>query len=178
MKKPKAEDVRQHCVTHVPYQPWCPTCVSGRGLARPHHQGAQIDAEVSQINRVVWDWAFLRDRVGAPLLSVLVGIDHRTSLRAAIVCTDRRATNAETIDAVLTALRRMGHHGTLELRSDGEPALMELLRNVAAKRKAQTVFKLCAPSDSQANGRIERTVRSVEEATRVLEIVPVLFRDF
>ena len=170
VKKPKAEDVRQHCVTHVPYQPWCPTCVSGRGLARPHHQGAQIDAEVSQISRVVWDWAFLRDRVGAPLLSVLVGIDHRTSLRAAIVCTDRRATNAETIDAVLTALRRMGHHGTLELRSDGEPALMELLRNVAAKRKAQTVVKRSAPSDSQSNGRIERTVRSVEEATRVLKI--------
>ena len=62
--KPRAEEVRRHVLTHVPYQPWCGVCVAGRGLAQPHRRTEPVVAEDSGIRRVAWDWAFFRDAEG------------------------------------------------------------------------------------------------------------------
>ena len=71
---------------------------------------------------------------------------------------------------MLHALQRFGHHGNVELRSDGEPALVELLRHVAERRRSTTVIRRSPPADSSSNGKVERAVRAVEEAARVLKI--------
>ena len=88
----------------------------------------------------------------------------------AIPTLDRRANNVDTVNAIVQALRRMGHHGALELRTDGEPSLLELMRNVAEKRGGQTLLQRSPAYDSQSNGRVERAVRGVEELSRVLKI--------
>ena len=72
---------------------------------------------------------------------MLIGIDHRSSERVAIPTRDRRANNVETIESIIQALQRMGHHGPLELRTDGEPSLVELMRNVAEKRGAIPFYR-------------------------------------
>ena len=104
------------------------------------------------------------------LLNVLVGVDHRTSSRVALISENRLGNNAATISRVLKCLQQLGHHGRVQLTSDGEPALMDLLRHVAERRPAQTLLLRSPPYDSQSNGRVERTVRSIEEICRTLKL--------
>ena len=55
----------------------------------------------------------------------------------------------------------MGHHGPVCLRSDGEPALRNLLSNVAATCKSVTILEHGPRDDPQANGRAEGAVRAM-----------------
>ena len=71
----------------------------------------------------------------------------------------------------LRDFKRLGHNGDMVLRSDGEPALVDLTKELAKGRaNRRTVIEHSVPGDSQENGSMERGVRSVEEMTRVLKI--------
>ena len=106
------------------------------------------------------DWVQMRDGEGERILNVLVGIDHLIAQKFAIAAEDKLSNNVETIRAVLTALRRFGHHGTVELQCDNEPALMALLRNVAVARDVPTLISNSPPFESQSNGRAESCSRN------------------
>jgi hypothetical protein len=60
----------------------------------------------------------------------------------------------------------MGHSNSVTLRSDGEPALVDLLNKIAEKRLGIIVVEHSV-RDSKANGIIERGVRSLEELVRL-----------
>ena len=170
VRRPRHEEISEHRLTHLPYRAWCDECVAGRGVARPHRRHAAVDPDTSEIERVVFDWAFLRDAEGGELLNVLVGVDHRTSTKVTIIAEDRRGNNMKTVDDALACLRRMGHFGRLELRTDGEPAIQDLMAEIAARRPGPTTLQRTPPYDSQSNGRIERSVRSIEELARVMKL--------
>ena len=71
-------------------------------------------------------------------------------------------------DRVKKDLYRMGHYGRLIIRSDGEPAIVALLEEVARRRAgAVTVLEKSPKGDSQSNGLAERSVRGLEEMLRV-----------
>ena len=112
----------------------------------------------------------MRDREGEQLAPVLVGVDHQSGHYIVVPTENRLSNNPSTISQVLWSLRRLGHYGGLELQTDGEPALVELMENVAAQRDTPTVMRRSPVGDSQSNGRVERAVRSVEELARVLKL--------
>ena len=112
----------------------------------------------------------MRDRTGGDTINVLVGVDKQTSLKMVVVAKDRTAGNEATVAEVIGGLRQMGHYGTLIIKTDGEPSLVELMTRVATKREAGTVLQRSPPHDSQANGLVERAVRSVEEQTRTIKL--------
>ena len=35
-KLPSAEGISEHSLAHLPYRPWCPHCVRGKGKSMPH----------------------------------------------------------------------------------------------------------------------------------------------
>ena len=56
VKKPAAHRVREHELTHVPFEPWCDTCVAARGLAKPHRQQGNIpQVSTGHVNPVHFD---------------------------------------------------------------------------------------------------------------------------
>ena len=64
----------------------------------------------------------------------------------------------------------MSYFGRVVLRSDGEPAIKDLMSEVArARGDAETAIENTAPGDSRANGYAERAVRSVEEQVRAIK---------
>ena len=66
-------------------------------------------------------------------------------------------------------LRKLGYRHHVILKSDGEPAITDLISEVARIRKGvPTTCETSASRDSRANGLAERAVRSVEEQIRVL----------
>ena len=59
--QPKQSEVRDHNLTHLPFQSWCGQCVRGRGVAQPHRR---LRPQHPDLDRVIFDWSFLRDREG------------------------------------------------------------------------------------------------------------------
>ena len=145
IRKPSRAEVSQHEVTHLPYRSWCDLCVSGRGLSSPHKTKSPYDtAEDTRIAKVAFDWAFFRDKVGDQTLNVLVGVDLHSSARFAITASNRMSNNPKTLNQMILYLKRLGHHGNLEIQTDGEPALIELVQNLAAQRDTNVAKKSCS----------------------------------
>eukprot|EP00972_Heterocapsa_arctica_P111454 16408734-Heterocapsa_arctica.AAC.1 len=68
-KAPSSLEVERHALVHVPYMPWCSTCVRGRGRDAPHH-----GAPVRGIPLVQWDCTFFKTMEKQDVLSpILVG---------------------------------------------------------------------------------------------------------
>ena len=57
---PSAEEQRAHELTHVPFAPWCETCVTARGRATPHPTAVAVPEERTP-NPIVWDYAFFNE---------------------------------------------------------------------------------------------------------------------
>ena len=72
---------------------------------------------------------------------------------------------------VLRDLRKMGHYGTLRVKTDQESSITDLLKAVAKERgDAKTVLEHAARSDSKGHGQAEKAVQSIEEMVRTLMI--------
>ena len=68
-------------------------------------------------------------------------------------------------------LRKMGYYGLVVIKTDQEPALLDLAREVAQRRgNSRTVLESAPRGDSQGNGHAERAVKSVEEVVRLQKL--------
>ena len=70
--KPSQKERDRHELTHMPYQPWCSTCVASRGLDDQHRRRPAVpdDPRHAQTPKVHFDWGFLgRDRALPSCLS-------------------------------------------------------------------------------------------------------------
>ena len=65
-------------------------------------------------------------------------------------------------------VKKFGYHHKILVRSDGEPAIKDLLNRVSGLRPSETILENSPPGDSKANGRGERAVRSIEKQTRII----------
>ena len=52
---PKAEEVEEHNVTHLPFRSWCPHCVKGKAKGKKH----ESSKEKSEIAQVSIDYMFM-----------------------------------------------------------------------------------------------------------------------
>ena len=93
-----------------------------------------------------------------------------SGLKSAIIAKDKTSTNPHTIQEVLRCLKQMGHHGSVTIQTDSEGSLLELMRQVACQRDSPTFLRRTPKEDSQANGRVERAIRSMEESSRTQKL--------
>ena len=56
--QPTLSQFLNHCVTHYPYQSWCPYCVEGWGRESGH---SRVTRESSATLTISFDYAFLSD---------------------------------------------------------------------------------------------------------------------
>ena len=120
-----------------------------------------------------FDYCFLRNRQGEESLTVLVGKDRQTNCFIAHAVPTKGTRDDWVALQIARDIRRLGYGDGMRvlLRSDGEPAIQALMREVARMRgDSPTVIENSPPSDSKANGLAERAVRSIEEQVRVLKI--------
>ena len=62
-------------------------------------------------------------------------------------------------------LELLGHHGQVTLKPDQEPAIVDVLREIANLRGSRgTLLERSTVADSQSNGFIERGIRSNDES--------------
>ena len=167
---PPAEEIKRHKVSgHCPYRSWCEDCIRGAATMDPHLARGDPISNVPEFHS---DYAFFRDRKGDKLnkVVVLVSRDRGSLGLAAHVVPKKRTGSGWIIGQYERDLRKFGHRTKITLRSDGEPAIVDLLRKVGEAREAETLLEQSPGGDSKANGRAEQAVQTVEKATRVIKI--------
>ena len=164
VRPPSDAEIRAHSRTHLPFRSWCNHCVAGRAPNLPHKS---IAREVLR-EEVSFDYCFLKDFVGGDSQSVIVGKDRRTGIIVAHVVPSKGASVEWLVPQLVRDLQKMGYYGMVTLKTDQEPAIRDLMKEVAqARGEVRTVLEASPPGESQANGHAERAIRSVEEIVRV-----------
>ena len=162
--EPTAEERADHEILHVPYRSWCPECVSAAGKASPHRQQSEEERAVPGHHLDYW---FMRDGPSQDSVPVVVMKDASTKTFAAHVC--QQKGNVEWVaERICEDLDNIGHP-RVSLKSDQEPALVDLIKEVKAKRDKlmkETILENSKAYDSQSNGTAERAVQSVERIVR------------
>ena len=128
-RPPTEEEVRRHRATHLPFRSWCPECIAGAANDWPHLR--RTESEKLEVAEVHLDYCFPRDAIGGESVVVLVARDRETKMTTAHVVPAKGADIEWIAEQVCRDLLKFGHHGDLVLKSDQEPAITELLREVA-----------------------------------------------
>ena len=164
-KGPTPQEVEEHEETHLPYRKWCAVCVAARGKD-DGHPGREVSEDCKEVHL---DYCFLRNRKGEEYATVLALKDRLSKLLCGHVVPNKGASVEWVISQALRDLQKMGHSNSVILRSDGEPALVDLLNQIAERRAGTTVVEH-SDLDSKANGFIERGIQSLEELARLYKI--------
>ena len=131
-RPPSDAERRAHCRTHLPFRSWCSICVQGRAADAPHRRGLRAQEEPQ--DAVSFDYCFLRDFSAGDYISMLVGRDRRTNMLLTHVVPMKGACVEWLIPQVVRDLERLGYYNMVTLKSDGEHALVDVMRAVAQAR--------------------------------------------
>ena len=123
--QPTEEERRHHELTHMPFRSWCPHCVQGRQDSLPHRPSPTT---VLAVPEVAMDYCFLGRARSPSSATVLIMKDRGSrSILASVVQSKGRGLD-ETVTQAAANIRRLGHYGRVILKTDGEPAIMDLRR--------------------------------------------------
>ena len=112
----------------------------------------------------------IRDRSSVP---VLVASVRKKGLLFAHVVPHKGGSHKEVIKLIIKDLTRCGFYGKVILKGDQEPAIEDLMREVArARGSAETVLEFSPVRDSSGNGLAEKGVQTLEGLirTHILEL--------
>ena len=68
-REPSEFEKQKHNLTHIPFQPWCTSCVKGKAQAEPHRRTERI-IEDSELPVIQCDYLMLKDTAGTGGLKV------------------------------------------------------------------------------------------------------------
>ena len=163
--RPGAEAVRQHNLTHCPYQSWCEVCVASKDKSDHYHKEApeQKDTDVA---RVQMDFTFVGaegsfvDEPRAKSTVIMVICKDDGNLAATVV---RTKTDEYGIELVL---RFLNNYERVEIKTDGEPSIMEIARRVQSRRDRMTSLAQSSVGGHQEVGAVERANGAIQAQLR------------
>ena len=162
--EPTAAEIEEHNITHLPYRNWCPVCVKARGKEDAHRR-----EERQPIARVHIDYWFMRDKRGGDLIPVAAMKDETNKVFKAHIVPMKG--NVDMVAEKLALdIEDMGHKDEVTVKSDQEPALLDLVNAIAKSRRGITHKEKAKARDSQSNGTAERAVQSVEGMVRTMKL--------
>ena len=175
---PSRAEVLQHRLKHHPYRDWCPHCVRGKGREDRHTRSTQKE-EFLGVPKLATDYFYIGQR--RPLgrqerqeaeeeaerdgqTPVIVIKDTRSKAIFAHACPCKGAHKA-VVGRIIEDLDALGYRRVL-VRSDGEPALLDLWSKVKEQWWGEVVKVESANGDHNSNGDAEQAVQKVEDEVR------------
>ena len=165
--RPSQREVDEHMLTHIPFRSWCPHCVRGKSKAAAHRKHDMSDQDIPVISV---DYMYMEPpkedkELGMP---ILVMKDRRTGwIQSSVV--PRKGKCAHAIKEVCRGLDTLGYKQVV-LKSDQEPAIMELKACVKRERGEDTIMEESPGYDSKSNGEIERAIQTVQGQVRTMKV--------
>ena len=175
---PSREEVLQHRLKHHPYRSWCPHCVRGKGREDKHTGSKQKD-EYFGVPKISSDYFYIGQRRPTGReerreaeeeaerdgqTPVIVMKDSRSKGIFAHACPAKGAHPA-VVGKIIEDLNALGYRRIL-VRTDGEPALLDLWRKVKEQWWGEVVKVESATGDHNSNGDAEQAVQKVEDEVR------------
>ena len=133
---PDEETQRKHQLTHVPYAPWCESCIAFR--ARPDRRERDDSARVTGVPCVSLDFCYTRahgdDQVPQDVVSALwlVMVCSHGGFVGCIPLKSKSQINLIARE-VMNFIQLLGHHDVV-LQADNEGATRQILRVVVSAR--------------------------------------------
>ena len=161
---PTQQEIDAHEATHLPYRSWCAVCVAGRRDNAPHKPMADEDRSVPEVGM---DYCFIRRAAEPDTTTVLVVKDRFSRAIRAHVLGFNGTCLEEASQIAAGAISQFGHKGSIAVKTDNEPALVDL-RNEVIKKLHVGVMVIKPPvGESQSNGSIEGCVKTFKGLLRV-----------
>ena len=124
--------------------------------------------ETLTVPEVHLDYCFSREVAGQDYSVVLVGKDRETKLILAHVVPFKGGDTEWVSEQVCRDLRKFGISGDVVFKTDQEPALVDLMKQICALRpSSRSCLTHSGVGDSKGNGLAERAVQPLEEMIRV-----------
>ena len=176
--KPTKKEIEEHAVTHLPFRSWCPQCVMGKAKDDPHRK---VEQEVKEAGMpiVTIDYMYLGKRGESESkeeyesksnsVPTIVMRCHRTKSTFAHVCKNKGASDTWIVKRLAKDIDSLGY-GAVILRSDNEPAIIQLQEAIKNQRNAHTKCENSEVGDSRANGVAEKAVQEVKGQVRTMLI--------
>ena len=179
--QPTREEFERHQATHTPCAPWCKHCLAARAVRSQHPSKGRKAIVVPDIDtgsgptKVSMEYMYLHERKGKYKESThnpphMVMIEHTKGR-----CWAYRVPNKGIMDDAHWFPERMVQdldnagmrHTKIQLKSDQEPAIVSVQRAIQDMRPE--VIPTNSPvGESECNGRVENTIRRIQEKVRVL----------
>jgi hypothetical protein len=160
--KPKADEVKEHEFTHLPYRSWCRHCVRGRGKEMSHKK-VKEHGEMLEFHL---DFMFPGDEKEAGnTLTALAMKERHTGMTMATVIPDK-STGRFVTERIGAFLHEVGGlHGDIILKSDQEAsakAVVDAVTRLKAEKGSGRVVPEGSPvASSASDGVVERGIQSV-----------------
>ena len=149
---PEIEKLKRR-LTHIPFQPWCTSCVKGKAQAEPHKRTERI-IEDSELPVIQCDYFMLEDVAGTGGLKVLSM--HVRTFGYGISTVVEMKGPTDTF-ATVWAVKLLNFLGLSDgiLQCDPEPSLTKWAESVKSKRPERTVIRSSPRRSHQSNGGVE-----------------------
>ena len=185
--QPSAAMIAEHNLTHIPYRSWCECCVRGKDKRRPSRKlcGAYSNSDNA---RVRMDYAYLTENVegtdeeeigdkGSSMqraetsLTMLVMQESQCRSVWAYAVEHKGSREDWIAHQVVEDLETVGlRNDRVVLKSDQEPAVTDLLKDIARRRESEygTALEQSKVGESNSNSSVERAIQDVEGQARTL----------
>jgi hypothetical protein len=120
---PTRQEVEQHEATHLPYRSWCPVCIAGRRENAPRKSLSEEERSVPEVGM---DYCFIRRAIETETATALVVKDRISRAIRAHVLGFKGTCLEEASTIAAGAISQFGHKGAISLKTDNEPALVDL----------------------------------------------------
>ncbi|CAE7525656.1 unnamed protein product [Symbiodinium natans] len=164
---PSDSEVREHCLTHLPFRPWCRHCIRGKAPALAHKEPSNTEYTKPL---VAIDYCFLSSSEGNASESPVMVVKSKPDLAVfARLVPSKGCVHEYSVQALADIFRVLGYR-EFTLKTDGEPSLVALARAAVALLpvEVKVTFEHSPVEESEANGFVERACRSVQEQARTL----------
>eukprot|EP00435_Cladocopium_sp_Y103_P048802 s823_g14.t1 len=171
-ERPNDLEVQKHCLTHLPYQPWCLHCIAHRG--RPDRHERHDAAKEGSIPVISFDFCTTKslaegdveDAVPASLWMVLA--DSQTGAVGCVPLKSKGQVKLATSE-VMPFGQGLGYHSVC-FHTDNEPSVRKILRallNAPHALGSPTRITTAKPYD-HANSLAENSIQRVRGLTGTL----------
>ena len=166
-KKPSKEEVAEHELTHLPFRSWCAHCVRGKGKSADHRK-VQEDRGIDEVHV---DYCFMGGGDESFKNTILVAKHIQSKAVMCSVVPKKGSTHEFPARRTKAFCRELGlEHADVIIKGDQEPALQDLVREIArARAPAKTIPEQSPIKSSGSNGHVERAIQAVEGQIRVIK---------
>lgn len=167
--QPSEDEVREHNLVHIPFQPWCELCIAHKSRQDKRHREGHSTSEHSVVS---FDFGYSSRILGSDdSLTMLCIHDRSTKLMHVVPTQSKGGRSLPYLTSELCRFVMWIGHQKVCLRTDNEPSTLALLD---AARKAlkglgvHTTVEMVTPGNKEANGAAEVTVQTIRNQANLL----------